>query len=132
MERLQQELQKSFELTPNIRGIGQGGFPALNIGRTPQSIEIYAFAPGLDPSAIEIDLDRNILTIAGVRNRNLPEESEKTTIHINERFSGKLRRVISLPEDCDPDSVSANYREGVLNISIKRKESSAPRRINVQ
>ena len=43
------------------------GFPALNVGGTPQTVEIYAFAPGLDPGALEITLDRGVLTIAGQR-----------------------------------------------------------------
>src|SRR6185369_5608449 len=47
-----------FDLSPSIRGIGRGGFPALNIGGTPTSVEIYAFAPGLDPASMEVNLDR--------------------------------------------------------------------------
>ena len=44
--RLQSEIQEAFALSPSIRGIGRGGFPAMNVGGMPQSIEVYAFAPG--------------------------------------------------------------------------------------
>ncbi|MGR9115365.1 MAG: Hsp20/alpha crystallin family protein [Gammaproteobacteria bacterium] len=132
MDRLQHELQQAFDLTPNIRGIGRGGFPALNVGGTPDSFEIYAFAPGLTPETLDISLDRGILTLAGERKSDLPESNDKASVHINERFSGRFRRVVSLPDNIDPDSVTANYRDGVLHISIKRQESALPRRISVQ
>ncbi len=58
--------RRSMRRRPSIRGFAQG-FPALNVGSTPNSVEIYAFAPGLDPSKIEVDLDRRVLTLAGER-----------------------------------------------------------------
>jgi len=132
LDRLQRELQQAFEFSPSIRGLGRGGFPALNVGGTPQTVEIYAFAPGLDPATVEVGLDRGVLTIAGERKANLPAEREKATVHINERFAGRFRRVVSLPDDINPDAVSANYRDGVLRVSIKRRESATPRRISVE
>src|ERR1700742_4000797 len=58
MDRLQREVQQAFDLSPTIRGLGRQGFPALNVGTTPEAIEIYAFAPGLDPAKIEVHLER--------------------------------------------------------------------------
>ena len=130
LDRLQREVQQSFDISPSIRGLGRGGFPALNVGGTPQSVEIYAFAPGVDPQSIEVDLDRGVLTIAGERKPDLTE-GEKVTAHINERFHGRFRRVLTLPDDVDPNAVEARYRDGVLHISIKRREEAQPRRINV-
>jgi HSP20 family protein len=133
LDRLQREMQEAFDLSPSIRGIGRGSFPALNVGGTPQSVEIYAFAPGLDPSALEVNLDRGVLTIAGERPSNLPQGADdKAAVHINERFSGRFRRVVSLADDVDPNGVSADYRDGVLHVSVKRLESAQPRRITVQ
>ena len=132
LDRLQREIQQSFELTPSIRGFGRGGYPALNAGGTPQSVEIYAFAPGLDPATIEVNLDRGALSIAGERKSDLPQGDEKSTVHIQERFAGRFRRVVSLPDDVNPGAVSASYREGVLHISVKRLESAQPRRISIQ
>jgi HSP20 family protein len=132
LARLQRELQQSFDAGPSIRGIGRSGFPALNVGGTPQAVELYAFAPGLDPAKIEVNLERGVLTIAGERTADLPERDEKATVHINERFAGRFRRVVSLPDDVDTNDVSADYQDGVLHISIKRRESAQPRRIVVQ
>jgi HSP20 family protein len=132
LDRLQREMQQAFSLSPSIRGLGRGGYPALNAGGTPQSVEIYAFAPGLDPATIELNLDRGVLTIDGERKASLPAPDEKTSVHINERFAGRFRRVVSLPDDADPNGVSAAYCDGVLRVSVKRRESAQPRRINVQ
>lgn len=132
LDRLQHELQQAFEVSPSIRGLGRGGFPALNVGGTPQSIEIYAFAPGLDPATLEVNLERGVLGIAGERPSVLPAREETAAVHINERFAGRFRRVVSLPEDIDPNAVTADYRDGVLHVSIKRRESAQPRRISIQ
>lgn len=132
LDRLQRDVQQAFDLSPTIRGFGRGGFPALNVGGTPQAVEVYAFAPGLAPESIEVQLDRGLLTIAGERKPNLPADDRKTAVHINERFDGAFRRVVSLPQDVDPNGVSADYRDGVLHVTVKRLESSQPRRIAVQ
>ena len=132
LERLQREMQQAVDVSPSIRGFGRGGFPALNVGGTPQSVEIYAFAPGLDPASLNINLDRGVLTISGERKASLPAPEEKAAVHINERFAGRFSRVVSLSDDLDPNAVSANYRDGVLHVSIKRRESAQPRRITVQ
>ncbi|MBS3936861.1 MAG: Hsp20/alpha crystallin family protein [Sulfuritalea sp.] len=128
LERLQRGLEQTYD--PSIRGGLRGGFPALNIGSTPQSVEIYAFAPGIDPAAIEVQIEKGVLTLAG--ERNLPAPPKQATLHIGERFSGRFRRVVSLPDDVEPDSATAKYRDGVLHISIARKESAVPRRISIQ
>ena len=132
VDRLQREIQQSVEHYPSIRGLGRGGFPAINVGGTPNSVEIYAFAPGIDPAQVEVNLDRGVLTVSGQREVKQADSDEKRSVHIKERFSGRFRRVISLPDDIDPTAVSAKYRDGVLHISIKRRESAQPRRIAIQ
>ena len=132
LQRLQRELQQAVDPGSSIRGFGRGGFPALNVGSTPQSVEIYAYAPGLDPDSLDVQLERNVLTLSGERKPSLSAADDNASVHINERFAGSFRRATSLPDDLDPDSVNANYRDGVLHISIKRRESAQPRQITVQ
>ena len=131
-DRLQREVFGLFDSSPSIRGLGRGGYPALNVGVSPSSVEVFAFAPGLDPATIEVNLDRGVLSLAGERKSDLPTPDAKTTRHLEERYSGRFRRVVSLPEDIDPDSVSASYTDGVLRIAVKRREAAQPRRITVQ
>ncbi len=131
LDRLQRDLQGVFEAPPGIRGLGRGGYPALNVGSTAEAVEVYAFAPGLDPATIEVNLERGVLTLAGER-RAPAVGGDKVTLHLNERFTGRFRRVVSLPDDIDGSAVNADYRDGVLHVSVPRKASAQPRRINVQ
>ena len=129
LDRLQREMQQTYHLSPNIRGIARGGFPAMNIGGTPQSVEIYAFAPGIDPAILDVQIEKGVLTVAGERKRQAP--AEEATVHIDERFDGRFRRIVTLPDDVDPNAVDARYRDGVLRISIARKQSAQARRITI-
>ncbi|MBL8359972.1 MAG: Hsp20/alpha crystallin family protein [Rubrivivax sp.] len=133
LDRLQREMNTLFDYSPQIRGIGRGGYPALNVGVTPEAVEVYAFVPGLDPAAIEVNLDRGVLTIDGERKSAIGNGSRdpKSTVHLDERFAGRFRRVVSLPEDADPAAVKAEYRDGVLRVTIGRREAAKPRRITV-
>jgi len=132
LERLQREMQQNLEMSPSIRGISRSGFPAINVGSTPKSVEIYAFAPGVEPASIDVHLEKGVLTIIGERPNLPPPADVQTTTHIDERFSGRFRRVVSLPDDIDPNAVRAKYRDGVLQISIQRLEATQPRRITIE
>ena len=132
LDRLQREIQQAYESTPSIRGLARGRFPALNVGSTPRSVEIYAFAPGLDPAKVDVQIEKGVLTIAGERQIPRPEREEKSTVHIGERFGERFRRVVTLPDDIDSNAVQARYRDGVLHISIQRREAAQPRRISIQ
>jgi HSP20 family protein len=130
LDRLQREIQQSVDFSPSIRGVGRGGFPAMNVGGTAKSVEIFAFAPGVDPASLDVQIERNVLTVSG--ERKVDGVPEKASVHIDERFAGRFRRVVSLPEDADAGNVQAKYRDGVLHISIARKEAAQPRRITIQ
>lgn len=129
LDRLQREMRQAYDFSPSIRGLTQG-FPALNVGGTAKSVEIYAFAPGVEPASLEVQIEKGVLTVAG--ERKVEPVPEKASVHIDERFAGQFRRVVTLPEDIDPDSVEARYRDGVLHLSIARKEAAQPRHIVIQ
>lgn len=134
-ERLRNELDELFSApsgATGIRAVAPGSFPAINIGHTPQSLEIYAFAPGIDASKIDVSVDRGVLTLAGERPSTLPRDGDKATVFSRERPSGSFRRAISLPDDADPSRVQATYRDGVLHISVARRDAPVPTRIVVQ
>ena len=134
-ERLRRELDDVFGATglpSSIRSVNAGTLPAINVGRTPTSVEVYAFAPGLDASKIDVSLDRGVLRIAGERASALPAADPKVQVYASARSVGSCTRTVSLPDDVDPAQVHASYRDGVLQISIARRESAQPKRITVQ
>lgn len=129
---LEQQIDELFRgATPwssGIRSLPSGSFPAVNVGSTDEAVTVYLFAPGIDPKSLDISLQQNILAIGGTRNAAAVEGA---TYYRQERPSGQFRRVINLPDDIDPERVEATYRDGVLQIVVKRRESARPRQIKV-
>lgn len=130
LEQLQRQLN-GRSIVSNIRPVARGTFPAINLGSTSTSVEVYAFVPGVDASTLDIQMDKNLLTLQGERNLEVPND-DKATVYAQERFSGKFKRVITLPEDVDVNKVSATCKDGVLHISIARREETLPKRIEIQ
>jgi HSP20 family protein len=130
IDRLQRQLQQSFDISPSIRGFARGAFPPLNVAATAQSAEVYAFAPGLDPKSIDVQIERGVLSISGERADTLPRD-ERATVHVNERFAGRFHRVVTLADDLDSGEVRATYQDGVLHISIARQKAAQPRRVQI-
>lgn len=121
------------ELDHLQRGFNRSHFPALNVGSTAEGVEIFAFTPGVDPASIDVQFDRGVLSISGERKTAAPADNAepRATLHLSERFGGRFRRVVNLPEDIDPASVNAAFRDGVLRISAQRKPAAQPRRIEI-
>lgn len=129
--RLQHDVDELFgnwSSSGGIRSLPRGSFPAVNVGHTPERVDVYLFAPGIDPKALEVSMQQNLLSIAGKRDIPVDEEA---TYYRQERFSGEFRRVISLPEDVDPERVQASYRDGIVQIRVERRESARPRQIQI-
>ena len=115
-----------------IRSAAFGAFPEINVGRTPTSIEVFAFAPGIDASALDVTIERNVLKISGVRASAIPTRDAKVQLYSNERPEGRFSRAVSLPDDVDPLKVEARYRDGILRISIALSAAAQPQRIAVK
>jgi HSP20 family protein len=111
-----------------IRAVRKGTFPPVNVGSTPERVDLYLFAAGLDPKSLDISIQQNLLAVSGARKVAVHEEAD---YYRRERFDGEFRRVITLPEDVDPDRVEAKYRDGVLQITVQRREAKRPRQIQV-
>lgn len=134
-----EDLQRQFEQRlgtrggpSSIRAVDRGAFPAINVGTTEGALEIYAFAPGVDPGSIEVSVDKGLLSISGTRTTSLPREDQKVSIYAAERFAGGFKRVVSLPEDADGGKVEASYRDGILRIVVPQREVARPRRVQIK
>jgi HSP20 family protein len=94
-------------------------------------VHVYAFAPGLDTNALDLSIERNLLTISGERKVAEPAAETEASYYLQERFTGAFRRVISLPEGVNAEQVNAVYRNGVLSITIGKQETAKARQIQV-
>jgi len=133
-DRLRRDMDATLGMAgpaQGIRSIADGGYPALNVGHTAQSVDVFVFAPGIDPAKVDVTLDRGVLTVSGERVSDLPTEEAKGNVYGQERYAGRFRRAVSLPEDIDPNKVVASYRDGVLRVSVARREAVSPKRITV-
>lgn len=131
LRRLEDEMDQLFGRAAwpmGIRAVRRGTFPPINVGSTPERVDVYLFAAGLDPKSVEVSIQQNLLTVAGNRPVQANEEAD---YYRRERFDGEFRRVITLPEDVDPERVDAKYRDGVLHITVQRREAARPRQIQV-
>lgn len=129
--RLEREMDQLFGNTPWSGGIRSAtrSYPPLNLGVTPERIDVYLFAPGIDSKGLEITLHQNLLTIKGERKA---ERDENAQYYRRERFDGDFHRAVNLPEDADPEKVEASYSDGVLHVAIQRREADKPRQIEVK
>ncbi|MCX5215318.1 Hsp20/alpha crystallin family protein [Kitasatospora sp. NBC_00240] len=85
--------------------------------------------PGVDPSAIDIDVERNMLTVKAER-RPRPE-AEGARMELSERPLGVFSRQVMLSDTLDPEGISADYDAGVLTLRIPVAEKAKPRKISV-
>lgn len=130
--RMEQEMGQLFGSggwPSGIRSVARGSYPPINIGSTPEQIDVYLFAAGLNMEGLDISIQQNLLTIDGERR---PITEEGADYFRKERYDGAFHRVLSLPDDVDPDEVDATYRDGLLHITIKRREATRPRRIEIR
>jgi len=129
--RLESEMDQLFgrgSLPAGIRAMRRGTFPPINVGATPERVDVYLFAAGLDPKSLDISIQQNLLAVSGERKVPVDEAAD---YYRQERFDGEFRRVITLPDDVDPDRVEAKYRDGVLQITVQRREAVRPRQVTV-
>jgi HSP20 family protein len=129
--RLEGEIGQLFGRSPwpaGIRAVQRGTFPPINVGATPERVDVYLFAAGMDARKVEVSIQQNLLSLSGSRK---VEANENAEYYRRERYDGDFRRVITLPDDVDPERVEARYRDGVLQITIQRREAARPRQIRV-
>lgn len=134
LNRLQESFEQAFwpgSSAGSIRALPRRTFPVINVGSTPDAIEVLALTPGIDPSALQITVDKGLLVIAGERPDDAPAAGENTAVYAQERFKGAFRRVISMPDDADASRINATCRDGMLRVTVPRREASKPRQISV-
>jgi HSP20 family protein len=124
----EEALADGLTSSSGLRSWPRGTYPAINVVQTPTQVQVYLFAPGIDPKQLNVSIQQNLLTIEGQR----PRASEsKATYYRQERFGGQFHRAISLSDDIDPQLVEASYRDGIVQITLHRREAAKPRQIEI-
>lgn len=103
--------------------------PAVDIHETDQAIVLKADLPGLNPNEVDIRIEDNTLFLKG--ERKMEKETKEENYHRIERSYGSFSRSFILPRTVSADKISADYKNGVLNITMPKREESKPKQIRV-
>lgn len=104
--------------------------PAVDIVESEDDLVLKADVPGVDMKDIDIRMENGTLTIKG--ERKLEQQGKANGFHRLERAYGSFARSFSLPESVDPERIKADYRNGVLTVTMPKKEVAKPRSIKVE
>ena len=128
--RLHEEMDRLFQGRGSGRqALSPTGYPLLNVWEDEDHLFVEAELPGMELSDLEIYVQGNQLTIKGERKA---PEAEQGTWHRQERGYGSFSRVMELPAEIDDQRVAADFRHGVLTVSLPKREETKPRRIEVR
>jgi HSP20 family protein len=129
MDRLQRELNRLFEPFSRTTQRALGEFPAVNIWMGDDTALLTAEIPGVDPASVEVSVKDDTVTIRGRREAEPLRKGE--ALLRQERGAGEFVRSFALPFHVDPANVTAQYRYGILQVTLPRAEADKPRRIKV-
>jgi HSP20 family protein len=107
---------------------GGGAFPPINVFQQGSDFVAIVEMPGLSKADINLEVKGNSLRISGKKTINY---GGKASMHRRERVAGSFDRTISLPVTLDRDRIVAEYRDGILVLSLPRAESDKPKAITV-
>ncbi len=103
--------------------------PAMDLVETDDHFILRADLPGLDERDVNIEVEDNVLTISGERKEE--HQDDQQGFYRVERSFGQFSRTLTLPKGIDPESISAHFQDGVLEVRIPKPEESKPRRISI-
>lgn len=104
--------------------------PAVDILETENELVLKADVPGMDMKDIDVQVENGTLTVKG--ERKFEREENNKGFHRLERSYGTFVRYFTLPDTVDTENVKAEYKAGVLNITLPKKEIAKPKAIKVQ
>jgi HSP20 family protein len=112
-------------------GNGQSStwLPAVDVWETENELVLSFDLPGIEEDKIAVELDDNVLTVTGERERR-SEHSNDRFFRFERRF-GQFSRSVTLPAGVKEDEIKADYNDGVLEIRVPKPEEQRPRRIQI-
>jgi HSP20 family protein len=126
IDRLRRELDQGFE-TVNREATWS---PAVDIHEEAKQFVVRADLPGVRPADIEITAEKGVLALRGAR--NFEQQNDEGHYSRVERVRGKFVRTFTLPENVQTDAIKAQFKDGVLELTIPKVAKAEPRKIEVQ
>jgi HSP20 family protein len=134
---LQERMNRLFDESYRGRSAGSeedwalGGAwaPAVDIYERDGNLVLKAELPGLDPKDVDIRVENNVLTLRG--QRKFENEVKRESFHRVERSYGSFSRSFTLPSTVDTDKVKADFKDGVLQVTLPTREEAKPKQIAI-
>jgi HSP20 family protein len=126
LNRLRRDLDQSFETVAR----DTSWMPAVDIHEEAKQFVVRADLPGVKPADIEITAEKGVLSLRGAR--NFEQQNDEGHYSRVERVSGKFVRTFTLPDNVQTDAIKAQFKDGVLELTIPKVAKVEPRRIEVQ
>jgi len=105
-------------------------YPAVNIWEKDHKVFVTAEIPGIAPEALDLSVEDQVLTLKGTIDE--PKLQEGKRVYRQERTSGNFIRSFKMPYPIDPEKINAEYKQGVLNITLGRLEKDKPKKITIK
>jgi HSP20 family protein len=135
LRSLQDEMNRLF-MTNLPRGFGQEDFaggawnPSVDIFENKDHLVLEAELPGMKPEDVNISIENNVLTISG--DRRFEKKDESDNFHRVERSYGSFTRSFTLPPTVNSEDATAEFENGVLRLTLAKREEAKPRRIEIK
>ena len=133
MRSLQDEVNRLFasSFSRGDNDLMRGAWsPSVDIFENQNEIVLEAELPGMKPEEVEISIENNVLTIHG--ERKFEKKDENDNFHRVERSYGSFTRSFTLPPTVRSENAQAEFENGVLRLTLAKREEAKPRRIEIK
>jgi HSP20 family protein len=130
MNRIFDESYRGARTTGDDWALGGSWAPAVDIYEHEGNIVLKAELPGIDSNDVDIRLENNVLTLRG--ERKVDHEVKQENYHRVERAYGSFSRSFTLPSIVDQEKIKAEYKDGVLELTLPKREEAKPKQISIK
>jgi HSP20 family protein len=103
--------------------------PVVNVREDENNYYVEAELPGMSKEDIQIEVENNVLSLKG--ERRFERKEEKESYHFVERSYGSFFRSFALPKNVNPDAIGAEYRDGILHLTLPKREEVKPKKVSI-
>jgi HSP20 family protein len=114
-----------------LPGRGPRRYPLVNMLEDKDNLYVEALTPGVDPQSLNVTVMQGRLTVSGEKSR-VAADVKPEAFHRSERASGKFVRTFDLPVEVNEERVQAEYKNGLLIVTLPKAEKAKPRQVNVK
>ena len=125
-----ENLFRAGSTLPGIRERASNWLPAIDVRESDDAYRVDVELPAVAPEDVEVSCKDGLLTISGERKYQRKNDDER--VHRSERLYGRFARSLQLPNDADQDSIEATAAQGLVTISVAKRENARARSIEVK